>query len=222
VIEPTVHLVDDDPSFLLALSMLLRASGFRVETYTSATAFLDQSRSDEPGCVITDLRMPEVDGLDLQSALGRMPNALPILFLTGQADTASVVRAMRGGAEDFLEKTAKLEVLFEAVRQALARDQQAREERLQRQALRLRFKSISSREREVLGHILRGRLNKQIASDLGIHERTVKVHRKSIMIKLKVRSVAALARLSQDAGVFTPEPPSRRAIRDGQESLQGQ
>ena len=84
--------------------MLLRASGFRVETYSSATAFLAQSRGDEPGCVITDLRMPEVDGLDLQSALGRTPNALPILFLTGQADTASVVRAMRAGAEDFLER----------------------------------------------------------------------------------------------------------------------
>jgi len=220
--EPTVHIVDDDPSFLLALSRLLRASWFRVETYSSAMAFLGESRPDEPGCVIADLRMPEVNGLDLQSALGRMPNALPILFLTGQADTASVVRAMRGGAEDFLEKTVKLEVLFDAVRQALARDQQAREERLQRQALRLRFKSISSREREVLGHILRGRLNKQIASDLGIHERTVKVHRKSIMIKLKVRSVAALTRLSQEAGVFTSKPPSPRAIRDGQESLQGE
>ena len=217
MVESTVHIVDDDPSFLLAIARFLRASGFRVETYPSARDFLDRSRGDEPGCVIADLRMPEVNGLDLQSALGRMPNALPILFLTGQADTASVVRAMRGGAEDFLEKTVKLEVLFDAVRQALARDQQAREERLQRQALRLRFKSISSREREVLGHILRGRLNKQIASDLGIHERTVKVHRKSIMIKLKVRSVAALARLSQEAGVFTPEPPSPRAIRDGQE-----
>jgi len=222
MIEPTVHLFDDDPLFLLALSRLLRQRGFRVETHSSAKAFLVQNRRDEPGCVIADLRMPEVNGLDLQSALGRMPNALPILFLTGQADTASVVRAMRGGAEDFLEKTVKLEVLFDAVRQALARDQQAREERLQRQALRLRFKSISSREREVLGHILRGRLNKQIASDLGIHERTVKVHRKSIMIKLKVRSVAALTRLSQEAGVFTSKPPSPRAIRDGQESLQGE
>ena len=205
MIEPTVHLIDDDPAFLLALSRLLRASGFRVETYSSAMAFLAESQRDEPGCVIADLRMPEVDGLDLQSALGRMPNALPILFLTGQADTASIVRAMRGGAEDFLEKTAKLEVLFDAVRQALARDQQAREERLQRQALRLRFKSISSREREVLDHILRGRLNKQIASDMGIHERTVKVHRKSVMAKLNIRSVAALVRLSQEAGVSIPE-----------------
>ena len=107
--EPTVHVVDDDTSFLLAIARLLRASGFRVETYASATAFLDQRRGDEPGCVIADLRMPEVDGLDLQSALARTENPLPLLFLTGQADTASTVRAMRGGAEDFLEKTAEKE-----------------------------------------------------------------------------------------------------------------
>ena len=108
-----------------------------------------------------------------------------------------------------------LQVLFDAVRQALARDQQAREERLQRQALRLRFKRISPRERDVLRHILLGRLNKQIASDLGINERTVKVHRRSIMIKRNVQCVAALARLSQGAGVFTPEPPLATATREG-------
>ena len=199
--EPTVHVVVDDTSFLLAIARLLRASGFRVETYASATAFLEQHRADEPGCVIADLRMPEVDGLDLQSALARTENPLPLLFLTGQADTASTVRAMRGGAEDFLEKTAEKSLLLDAVRRALARGQQAREERLQQQALRVRFDAISPREREVLGHVLRGRLNKQIAGDLGIHERTVKVHRKSIMTKLNVRSVAALALLSQEAGV---------------------
>ena len=199
--EPTVHVVDDDTSFLVAMSRLLRASGFRVETYASATAFLDQHRADEPGCVIADLRMPEVDGLDLQSALARTEHPLPLIFLTGQADTASTVRAMRGGAEDFLEKCAEAELLLEAVRRALARDQQARDERHRQRAMRVRFDAISAREREVLGHVLRGRLNKQIAGDLGIHERTVKVHRKSIMTKLNVRSVAALARLSHEAGV---------------------
>jgi len=208
MIEPTVHLVDDDPLFLLALSRLLRQRGFRVETHSSAKAFLVQNRRDEPGCVIADVRMRGMDGLDLQSALGRTPNALPILFLTSHADTTSIVRAMRGGAEDFLEKTAKLEVLFEAVSRALARDEQAREQRRQRRAVQALFKAISARELEVLGHVLRGRLNKQIASDLGIHERTVKTHRQSIMVKLKVRSVAALARLSQEAGAFLPEPPT--------------
>ena len=203
-IEPTVHIVDDDSSFLLGLSRFLRASGFRVETYSSAMAFLGASRRDEPGCVIVELRMPEVDGLDLQRALGQMLDPLPVLFLTGHPDIASVVRAMRGGAEDFLEKSTEKEILLEAVRRALAHDQQTREERIQRLTLRQLFDTISPREREVLGHVLRGRLNKQIASDLGIGERTVKVHRQSLMIKLKVRSVAALARLSQEAGVCTP------------------
>ena len=196
MIEPTVHIVDDDATFLQALSRLLRANGLHVETYSSAMAFLGQSRGDRPGCVITDLRMPEVDGLDLQCALSRTPDPLPVLFLTGQADTASVVRAMRGGAEDCLEKTADKDVLLEAVHRALARDQRAREERLERRALRNLFDTLSPREREVLDHVLRGRMNKQIASDLGIHERTVKVHRKAVMTKLNVRSVASLARLS--------------------------
>jgi FixJ family two-component response regulator len=126
---------------------------------------------------------------------------LPVLFLTGHADTASTVRAMRGGAEDFLEKTATKELVLDAVRRALARNAQEREERSHRDELRARFAAISAREREVLDHVLRGRLNKQIAGDLGIHERTVKVHRKAIMTKLSVRSVAALAQLSQEAGL---------------------
>src|SRR4030095_9978977 len=116
--------------------------------------------------------MSEVDGLDLQFALGRTRTPLPVLFLTGHADTASIVRAMRGGAEDGLEKPVAKDVLLEAVRRAVVRDHQARRERLQQQDLRLRFKALSPREREVLCHLLRGRLNKQIASDLGIHERT--------------------------------------------------
>ena len=201
MIESTVHVVDDDESFLMALSRLLRASGFPTRTYSSAREFLAQRCGDEPGCVVADLRMPDVDGLDLQSALARIQNPLPILFLTGHADTASTVRAMRGGAEDFLEKTSPKDLLLDAVRRALVRDKQEREERCHRDELRVRFAAISAREREVLGHVLRGRLNKQIAGDLGIHERTVKVHRKAIMTKLSVRSVAALARLSQEAGL---------------------
>jgi FixJ family two-component response regulator len=208
MIEPTVHIVDDDPSFLLAIARFLRASGFRVETYSSARDFLDHRRGEEPGCVIADLHMPDIDGLGLQSALTEAQSPLPVLFLSGKADTASTVRAIRGGAEDFLEKTVERSVLLDAVRRALARDRQAREEWLQRRALRDLFDAISPREREVLGHVLRGRLNKQIAGDLGIHERTVKVHRKSIMTKLNVRSVAALARLSQEAGVVMPGEPT--------------
>ena len=203
--EPVVHVVDDDMSFLVATARLLRASGFAVQTYVSASEFLAQRCADDPGCVITDLRMPGLDGLDLQAALAQARFPLPFLFLTGFADTASTVRAMRGGAEDFLEKCATKDLLLDAVRRALARDRREREARALQRGLRMRFDTISAREREVLEHVLRGRLNKQIASDLGIHERTVKVHRKSIMTKLSVRSVAALARLTQEAGVAVPE-----------------
>jgi FixJ family two-component response regulator len=197
--ESTVHVVDDDESFLMAVSRLLRASGYAVKTYISASDFLAQRDTDEPGCVVADLQMPDVGGLDLQTALGRARNPLPLLFLTGHADTASTVRAMRSGAEDFLEKRAPKELLLDAVGRALARDAREREERTRQLAVRTRFDSITVREREVLRHVLQGRLNKQIASDLSIHERTVKVHRKSIMTKLGVRSVAALVRLAQEA-----------------------
>ena len=201
--EPTVYVVDDDESFLLAMSRLLRANGFATRTYSSAREFLAERCVDDPGCVVVDLHMPDVGGLDLQCALAQTRYPLPVLFLTGHADTVSIVRAMRGGAEDFLEKTAAKELLLDAVRRAVLRDGREREARSHRDGLRARFAAISAREREVLGHVLLGRLNKQIAGDLGIHERTVKVHRKSIMTKLSVRSVAALAQLSQQAGLQT-------------------
>jgi FixJ family two-component response regulator len=199
--EPTVHVVDDDGSFLLSMSRWLRASGFAVKTYTSASEFFARQEADVPGCVIADLQMPEVGGLDLQSTLAQARDPLPILFLTGHADTASTVRAMRGGAEDFLEKRAPRALLLDAVRRALARDEREREARARLREMAVRFESLTARERVVLAHVLQGRLNKQIASDLGIHERTVKVHRKSIMTKLGVRSVAVLTRLTQEAGM---------------------
>ena len=202
--EPTVHVVDDDAPFLSAISRLLRASGFAVKTYASATDFLTERDEHAPGCVVADLQMPELGGLDLQAALARARHPLPLLFLTGHADTASTVQAMRRGAEDFLEKRAPKEQLLDAVQRALVRDARERAERSRQDEIQQRFESISPREREVLGLVLQGRLNKQIAGDLGIHERTVKVHRKSIMTKLGVRSVAALTRLAQEAGVCIP------------------
>ena len=203
--EPTVHVVDDDGSFLQSMSRWLRASGFAVKTYTSASDFLARQDPDVPGCVIADLQMPDVGGLDLQSTLAHARDPLPILFLTGHADTVSTVRAMRGGAEDFLEKRAPKDLLLDAVRRARARDERERGARARARETSMRFESLTARERVVLAHVLQGRLNKQIASDLGIHERTVKVHRKSIMTKLGVRSVAVLTRLTQEAGLpMTP------------------
>jgi two-component system response regulator FixJ len=205
---PTVHIVDDDASFLAAASRLLRASGFAVKTFSSASDFLAQRDADAPGCVVADLQMPEMNGFDLQSALARTHNPLPTLFLTGQGDIPSSVRAMRGGAEDFLEKSAPKEKLLDAVKRALARDEREREERARRRELRARFDALSERELEVLGHVVQGRLNKQIAADLGIHERSVKRHRTAITTKLDVRSVAELTRLTQDGGIFTASAPT--------------
>jgi FixJ family two-component response regulator len=168
VTAPTVHIVDDDRSFLTATSRLLRASGFSVQTFASASEFLAQRYNDAPGCVVADLQMPGISGLDLHSALAQTSNPQPILFLTGHGDIPSTVRAMRGGAVDFLEKRAPKEKLLDAVRRALARDAQEREERARQRELRARFDALTERELEVLYHVVQGRLNKQIASDLGI------------------------------------------------------
>jgi len=199
---PVVHVVDDDTSFLTAMSRLLRANGFTVKTYSSAQAFLAQRDAEAPGCVLADLRMPEMNGLDLQSALAQTSNPLPILFLTGHGDIPTSVQAMRNGAEDFLEKRAPKEKLLDAVARALARDFREREARDRLVELRALFDTLTEREREVLAHVVQGRLNKQIAWDLGIHERTVKLHRTAITAKLKVRSVAELTHLTQEAGIF--------------------
>ena len=202
VTEPIVHVVDDDAPFLAAISRLLRANGFAVKTYSSAREFLLRGDTDMPGCVLADLRMPGMNGLELQSELQQSCNPLPILFLTGQGDIPSSVRAMRGGAEDFLEKLAPKKKLLDAVNRALARDVRERNTRDRQRELRARFDALSERELEVLSHVVQGRLNKQIAYDLGIHERTVKLHRTAITTKLNVQSVAELTRLTQEAGLF--------------------
>jgi FixJ family two-component response regulator len=205
---PIIHVVDDDASFLTAISRLLRANGFAVKTYSAAHEFLAQRDADTPGCVLADLQMPQMNGLDLQSALAQSPHPLPILFLTGRGDIPSTVRAMRDGAEDFLEKRAPKKKLLDAVTRALARNACERESRAQLRELRARFDTLTDRELEVLSHVVRGRLNKQIAGDLGIHERTVKLHRTAITTKLNVQSVAELTRLTQEAGLFPGSVPT--------------
>jgi two-component system, LuxR family, response regulator FixJ len=200
--KPTVHIVDDDISFLASISRLLRASGFAVKTFSSAGDFLAQRDAEAPGCVLADLQMPGMNGLDLQSALAQTSNPLPILFLTGHGDIPSTVRAMRGGAEDFLEKRAAKEKILDAVRRSLARDASERESRAREGELRARFDPLSKRELEVLAHVVQGKLNKQIAADLGIHERTVKLHRTAITSKLGMQSVAELTKMTLQAGIF--------------------
>lgn len=198
----TVFIVDDDVAFLRSVSRLLRVSGFQVVIHNSAAEFLAELRPDMTGCVITDLRMPGMDGMALQEALRAAGQPLPILFLTGHGDIPLTVQAMRHGAVDFLTKRAPKEDLIDAVRRALALSEEKQAERARLQALRQPFAMLTDREREVLRHLLQGKLNKQIAADLGIHERTVKLHRTHITTKLQVHSVAELTRLVQEAGLF--------------------
>jgi len=195
---PLVRVVDDDASLVKAVARMLRASGFAVKTFASAAEFLAGPELDVPGCVLADLLMPGLSGLDLQEALAKAGQRLPVIFLSGHGDVPTAVRAMQRGAEDFLTKRAPKEKLLEAVRRAIARDARERAEQARLEALHERFAALTPRELEVLKHVVRGRLNKQIAGDLGIHERTVKLHRTAITTKLGVHSAAELTRLWVD------------------------
>ncbi|KAF0190166.1 MAG: two component LuxR family transcriptional [Desulfobulbaceae bacterium] len=192
---PIVRIVDDDASFLTAVARLLRASGFAVKTFASAAEFLARPELDIPGCVLVDLQMPGLSGLDLQEALAREGEPLPVIFLTGQGDIPTSVKAMRQGAEDFLTKRASKEALLEAVNRAIQRDARERTEHGRIKSLKDLFNTLRPREYEVLQHVVQGKLNKQIASNLGIHERTVKLHRTAIKTKLHVDSTAELTKL---------------------------
>jgi FixJ family two-component response regulator len=200
---PLIRVVDDDASFLTAVARMLRASGFAVKTFASAAEFLARPELEVPGCVLADLQMPGLSGLDLQEALTKAGHVLPVIFLSGHGDIPTTVQAMRRGAEDFLTKRAPREELLDAVKRALARDARERAERARLEALRARFTALTPREREVLAHVLTGQLNKQIAGDLRIDERSVKRHRTSIMIKLHVQSVAELTHLVHEAGLVS-------------------
>jgi FixJ family two-component response regulator len=191
----TVYVVDDDVSHLRSISRLLRASGFRVVIHNSAAELLAELPPETNGCIITDLMMPEMNGIELQNALRKFGNPIPIIFLTGQGDIPTSVQAMRSGAEDFLTKNAPKDDLLAAVHRALAHNTEIRASRARKLALRQPFESLTEREREVLRHVVRGLLNKQIAAELGIHERTVKLHRTNLTTKLGVHSVAEITRM---------------------------
>jgi two-component system, LuxR family, response regulator FixJ len=199
--QPLVFVVDDNPSMLRALSRLLTVAGHAVRTFASATEFLGQHQPTDRGCVVTDLRMPGPSGLDLQSALTRSGNPLPVIFLTGHGDIPTSVHAMKRGAEDFLTKPVRKEALLAAVQRALARDAEAVERLAHQRELQRRFELLTPREREVLTQILAGKLNKEIAADLGATERTIKSHRASIMEKTLAQSPADLGRLAQEAAL---------------------
>lgn len=203
---PIVHVVDDDNSFRTAVSRLLRAAGYEVRAYSSAGDFLLSWQADTPGCVVLDVRMPGPSGLDLQDAVGKHPHALPIIFLTGHGDIPMSVRTMKKGAVDFLTKPVQRKPLLDAVDRALARDAQNRAAGVAQSALRARFDSLSPRERCVFALVVAGRLNKEIAGELGISERTVKSHRAEVMLKMQVTTLADLVRVAEQLQASIPSP----------------
>jgi FixJ family two-component response regulator len=211
-----VFLVDDDRSFLTAAARLLRASGYHVETFGSARDLLERLKSGAPGCVVADLRMPGMDGLALQEEIARLEEPLPIVFLTGEGDVPSSVEAMKHGAVDFLGKRAPKKELLEAIDRARARGASERAARAERRAARARYLTLTPREVQVLAGVVQGLLNKQIAWALGIHERTVKLHRTGIMTKLGLDSVAELTRWVGQAGLLAELDAVARGFPRGQ------
>jgi FixJ family two-component response regulator len=196
----TVFVVDDDDAIRKAVSRLLRSAGIAVTVFASPREFLAQYDPATPGCLVLDIAMPDFNGLQLQTALGEKGSILPIIFLTGQGDVSKSVQAMKHGAFDFLSKPVKDKDLLTAVRAAIERDAVARREQAKLSEIRARLDTLTPREREVLEHVVSGKLNKQIAGDLGITEATVKMHRARVMAKMKVQSVAELARLTERCG----------------------
>ena len=204
----TVFLVDDDHSVLRALSRLLRARGYDVQTFDAPQAFLDSHDPAVPGCAILDVAMPGLDGLALQERLTVAAGSQrPIIFLTGKGDVPTSVRAMRAGAVDFLTKPVGDQALLDAIARAQNLDARARRDYAERSAIRTRIATLTPREREVLTHVVAGRLNKQIAGDLGTVEKTIKVHRGRMMEKLGIRTVADLVRLAERVGIGGESAP---------------
>lgn len=198
----TIFIVDDDAPFLRSLSRLLTAVGYSVEAFASAQEFFARPAPERPGCVVADLQMPGTNGLQLQESLRKSANPLPVIFLTGQGDIPTTVNAMRSGAEDFLTKRTPQEELLAAIERAFERDARERQQRRHRRELSSRFDELSEREKEVLSHVVRGKMNKEIAAELNINLRTVKLHRTNLTRKLNVQSVAELTRLADETGMF--------------------
>jgi len=203
---PTVFVLDDDESFVRALDRLLRAEGFITRTWTSVTTFLAEHDPNLPGCLVTDLIMPEMNGIELQRKLVAQGSPRPIVFITGRGDMTTAVEGMRMGAVSFLPKPVSRSSLVEALREALAKDAAARVVGIERQRVRELLESLTPRERQVLELVARGLLNKQIAAALGTAEKTIKVHRGRLMHKMQVKSAAALVQLLSHGEPLAPQP----------------
>lgn len=201
-----IHVVDDDESFRTAIARRLKLAGYEVATYASALELLDSLSDDEQvGCILLDVRIPGLSGPDLQARLVSSGSMLPIIFLTGHADTPTTVRAIKAGAEDFLTKPVSSEQLLDAIERALASQRTARAQASRLDTLRRHLAALTQRERQVFDLIVRGRINKQIAHELGTTERTVKAHRHQVMEKMQVRSLAELVSIAERLGMLDPD-----------------
>ena len=210
-ISGTVFLLDDDPGMLKALTRLLKAEGLAVQGFTSAEAFLDSYRAENVSCLVLDVAMPEINGLELQQRLTHAGLLLPIVFLTGHGDIPMSVQAIKAGAVDFLTKPVDDTALLRAVRAALQRAAEQRDLISETAMLQQRYSSLTPRERDVMEHVVAGQLNKQIAFDLGTGEQTIKVHRGRVMEKMGVDSLAELVRAAERLGLGKRPVPLARA-----------
>ena len=212
---PVVFVVDDDASVRNALANLLCSVGLNVQTFGAAQEFLSSERPDAPGCLVLDVRLPGLSGLDLQRQLAEAKIQLPIIFITGHGDIQMSVDAMKAGAVEFLTKPFREQVLLDAIQQAVERDRAAYVQRAALAELRGRYQSLTPREQEIMGLVVRGLMNKQSAGELGTTEATVKVHRAKMMHKLRADSLADLIRMAEKLGLPAVKPHRSDAVRAG-------
>jgi RNA polymerase sigma factor (sigma-70 family) len=210
---PTVHIVDDDAACSKAISRLLKASHYEVVVYASATELLEAMTLEGRGCILLDMQLPDLDGLEVQKRLSDLGSSLPIVFLTGYGNISSSVRAIKAGAEDFLSKPVQKHELLEAINRSLVRCEEAQERNALLQSLRAMFAKLTPREREVFSWVVRGKINKQIAHEMGTSERTIKSHRHACMAKLQVKSVAELVLIARRLGMeLMDSAPGTKAL----------
>jgi FixJ family two-component response regulator len=210
-----IHVVDDDDSFRTAIERRLKLAGYQVATYPSAQQLLEcLPEESEPGCILLDVQIPGLSGPELQGRLNELGSTLPIVFLTGHADTSTTVLTIKAGAEDFLTKPVESEQLLGAIERALTRHAIVRSERHRIDEMRALAALLTPRERQVFGLVVRGKLNKQISYELGATERTIKAHRHQVMEKMKVQSLAELVLIAERLGVLGANPGKPRDVTD--------